>query len=83
MYKNRLQEFTSRSGTEVPIYQTVNEGQPHIPKFRSTVWVAGISYTSESTFSQKKAAEQEAARLALETILQKTREEGPSLVSEV
>ncbi|XP_027938695.1 double-stranded RNA-binding protein 4-like [Vigna unguiculata] len=83
MYKNRLQEFTSRSGTEVPIYQTVNEGQPHIPKFRSTVWVAGISYTSESTFSQKKAAEQEAARLALETILQKTREEGPSLVSEI
>ncbi|CAJ1970834.1 unnamed protein product [Sphenostylis stenocarpa] len=83
MYKNRLQEFTSRSGIAIPVYQTVNEGQAHIPKFRSTVWVAGTSYTSQSTFPQKKAAEQEVARLALETILQRTRNEGPSLVSEI
>jgi len=83
MYKNRLQEFTSRSGIANPVYQTVNEGQPHMPKFRSTVWVAGISYSSQSTFPQKKAAEQEASRIALEIIIQKTRDEGPSVVNEV
>ncbi|XP_047152929.1 double-stranded RNA-binding protein 4-like [Vigna umbellata] len=83
MYKNRLQEFTSRSGNEIPVYQTINEGVQHIPKFRSTVRVAGIDYTSKSTFPQKKAAEQDVARLALEAILEKTREEGPSLVSEI
>ncbi|XP_017442997.1 double-stranded RNA-binding protein 1 isoform X1 [Vigna angularis] len=82
MYKNRLQEFTSRSGNGFPVYQTINEGLQHIPKFRSTVRVAGIDYTSKSTFSQKKAAEQDVARLALEAILEKTREEGPSLVNE-
>jgi len=83
MYKNRLHEFATRSGIAIPVYQTVSEGEPHNPKFRSTVWVAGISYTSQSTFPQKKAAEQEASRLALEITLQKTRDEGPSLVSQV
>ena len=38
--------------------------------------MAGISYTTQSIFFQKKAAEQEASRLALEIILGKTRDEG-------
>ncbi|WVY89531.1 hypothetical protein V8G54_035045 [Vigna mungo] len=81
MYKNHLQEFTLRSGNEFPVYQTINEGVLHTPKFRSTVHVAGMSYTSKSTFPQKKAAEQDVARLALEAILEKTRKDGPSLIS--
>lgn len=83
MYKNHLQEFSLRSGNEFPVYQTINEGVLHTPKFRSTVRVAGMTYTSKSTFPQKKAAEQDVARLALESILEKTRKDGPSLVSEV
>ncbi|KAG4953400.1 hypothetical protein AAZX31_14G067800 [Glycine max] len=83
MYKNRLQEFTSKSGINFPVYQTINEGQDHSPKFRSTVWVADMGYTSQSTFSHKKAAEQEAARLALESILKRTRDEGLSLVNQI
>ncbi|KAG5049344.1 hypothetical protein JHK85_010447 [Glycine max] len=55
----------------------------HIPKFRSTVWVAEMRYTSPSTFSQKKAAEQDVARLALEGILHRTRDEGLFLVDQV
>ena len=78
MYKNRLQELTTRSDFSIPVYQTVNEGQPHDPKFRWIVWVAEISYTSQSTFFQKKDVEQEVFRLAFEIILQKTRDEGPS-----
>ncbi|XP_014502815.1 double-stranded RNA-binding protein 7 [Vigna radiata var. radiata] len=83
MYKNHLQEFSLRSGNEFPVYQTINEGVLHTPKFRSTVRVAGMTYTSKSTFPQKKAAEQDVARLALESILEKTRKDGPSLVSEI
>ncbi|KAG5035260.1 hypothetical protein JHK87_010170 [Glycine soja] len=57
----------------------------HIPKFRSTVWVAEMHYTSPSTFSQKKkkAAEQDVARLALEGILHRTRDEGLFLVDQI
>ncbi|KAG5035139.1 hypothetical protein JHK87_010049 [Glycine soja] len=71
------------SGIQFPVYHTINEGQDHIPKFRSTVWVAEMRYTSPSTFSQKKAAEQDVARLALEGILHRTRDEGLFLVDQV
>ncbi|TKY56728.1 Double-stranded RNA-binding protein 4 [Spatholobus suberectus] len=83
MYKNRLQQFVQRASIAVPVYQTVNEGPVHVPKFRSTVWVGEMSYTTQSTFLHRKAAEQEAARLALENLLQKTRDEAASLVSEI
>jgi len=76
MYKNNLQEFTKGPDFTIYLYQTVNDGQPHDPKFRDTVWVAGISYMSQSTFSQKKATEQEASGLALEISLGKTKDEG-------
>jgi len=54
MYKNRLQEFTKRSGFAILVYQTVNDRQTLDPKFRATVWVAEISYTSQSTFPKKE-----------------------------
>jgi len=74
MYKNPLEEFTTRSYFVIPVYQTVNKGQPHDPKFRSTMWVKKLV---TSLFLQKKVAEQEASRLALEIILGKTKDEGP------
>ncbi|RDX94786.1 Double-stranded RNA-binding protein 4, partial [Mucuna pruriens] len=83
MYKNRLLEFVQRSSIALPEYRTVNEGLVHAPKFRSTVCVGGMSYTSQSTFRNRKASEQDAARLALESLLQRGRDEGPSLVSEI
>jgi len=55
MYKNRLQDFTTRLDFAIPVYQSINKGQPRDPKFRSTVWVAEISYTSQSTFPQNKS----------------------------
>ncbi|KAL4382926.1 hypothetical protein GQ457_15G030030 [Hibiscus cannabinus] len=39
----------------VTVYQTLNEGLMHAPKFRSTVLVDGVKYTSESTFSNKSS----------------------------
>ncbi|KAL2927137.1 Double-stranded RNA-binding protein 4 [Bienertia sinuspersici] len=41
MFKNKLQEYTQKWGLEFPAYRTSNEGFPHAPKFRSTVFVDG------------------------------------------
>ncbi|XP_057748455.1 double-stranded RNA-binding protein 4-like isoform X1 [Arachis stenosperma] len=81
-YKNRLQEFAQRSNIPLPGYQTTNEGTPHAPKFRATVCVDGTSYTSQVTFSQRKAAEQDAARIALESLNEKIKDDRCPLVSE-
>uniref|UniRef100_A0A5B7AKU4 Putative double-stranded RNA-binding protein 4 isoform X3 n=2 Tax=Davidia involucrata TaxID=16924 RepID=A0A5B7AKU4_DAVIN len=82
LYKNRLQEYTHRSAIPLPIYQTINEGAQHAPKFRSTVLVDGSYYTSLNTFSHRKAAEQDVAKVALDGISQKRKDEGCPLIHE-
>ncbi|KAL4382087.1 hypothetical protein AHAS_Ahas04G0198400 [Arachis hypogaea] len=52
-----------------------NEGSQHAPKFRTTMWLDGTSYTSQMTFSQKKTAEQDAARIALESLKKKIKDD--------
>ncbi|CAL5428010.1 unnamed protein product [Camellia sinensis] len=72
MYKNRLQEYTKKSSIPLPVYETINEGGvPHEPRFRSTVQVDVASYTSHDVFSQRKAAEQDVTKVALDGITQK------------
>lgn len=44
----------TRSNFAIPVYQIVNEEKPHGPKFRSTMWVDELSYTSQSHFHKKK-----------------------------
>ena len=75
MYKNRLQEYVQRSAIQLPMYKTVNEGSQHAPKFRSTVVVDGQIYTSSNTFLQRKIAEQDVSKLALEHISKKIKDE--------
>ncbi|OIS99277.1 PREDICTED: double-stranded RNA-binding protein 8-like [Nicotiana attenuata] len=81
-YKNRLQEFTQRSSLDRPVYHTVNEGSQHAPLFRSSVLVDRFWYTSPSTFSQLKAAEQDAAKVALTGVKEKMKHEGCPLIRE-
>lgn len=83
MHKNRLQEYAQRSAIPLPIYQTVNEGSPHAPRFRSTVVIDGAIYKSVKTFSHRKAAEQDVAKYALQCISQKIKDEGCPLIVEV
>ncbi|GMP93030.1 hypothetical protein CsSME_00043026 [Camellia sinensis var. sinensis] len=72
MYKNRLQEYTKKSSIPLPVYETINEGGvPHEPRFRSTLQVDVASYTSHDVFSQRKAAEQDVTKVALDGITQK------------
>ncbi|GAB4827975.1 hypothetical protein Ancab_034860 [Ancistrocladus abbreviatus] len=80
IYKNRLQEYAQRASLPLPVYQTWNEGFPHAPKFRSSILVDGEIYTSPNTFSQRKAAEQDAAKHALEGITLKMSSEGSALI---
>ncbi|KAJ6803238.1 double-stranded RNA-binding protein 1-like [Iris pallida] len=82
MHKNRLQEFTQRATLPLPMYQTINEGYPHAPAFRSTVVVDGHTFTSSYTFAHKKAAEQDVARLALEGISTMIKHLGVSQIQE-
>lgn len=80
MHKNRLQEYAQRSSIPLPLYQTVNEGYPHAPKFRSTVIIDGVTFISPRTFPHRKEAEQDVAKLALEGISMKIRDEGIPLI---
>ena len=83
MYKNRLQEYTQRSAIPQPLYQTMSEGPPNARRFRSTVEVDGATYTSPNSFLHKKAAEQDVAKIALEHISKRIRDEGCPLIHEV
>lgn len=83
IYKSRLQEYAQRSSQSFPVYQTVNVGTPHAPRFRSTVLVDRDTYMSPNTFQQRKAAEHDAARVALESIQTKIKREGLSFIREV
>lgn len=82
-FKNKLQEYTQKAPTQLPVYQTVNEGTQHAPQFRCTVLVDGTYYKSPNTFPQRKGAEQDAARVALDDINQKIKDDGRPLICEV
>lgn len=69
-YKNYLQQYTQKEGLPLPVYQTAFDGALHSPQFRSTVVVNGASYTSSNVFPTRKAAEMDAARIALLSVLQ-------------
>ncbi|OVA05827.1 Double-stranded RNA-binding domain [Macleaya cordata] len=82
MHKNRLQEYAQRSAIPLPIYETINEGSQHAPKFRSTVKVDGAVYRSLNTFSHRKEAEQDVAKFAFEYISKKIKDERCPLIYE-
>ncbi|GAU41104.1 hypothetical protein TSUD_139730 [Trifolium subterraneum] len=65
VFKSRLHEFAQKVGLPTPVYESINEGTPHEPSFRSTVVVNGVRHDSLVGFSNHKAAEQSAAEVAL------------------
>lgn len=52
-------------GVPTPVYETTKEGPSHEPFFKSTVIVNDVRYDSLPGFSNRKAAEQSAAEVAL------------------
>jgi len=68
-YKAQLQELTQGRGQGTPSYQVLStDGPPHEPMFTVQVLVGGQSY-GEGSGKSKKAAEQEAAKVAYERLL--------------
>jgi len=82
-YKNSLQRFTQKSNKQFPVYVTVNEWAQHDPRYRATVSVDGMNYTSPNLFTQRKAAEQDAARVALLYLTEQPKDDEPPVVHEV
>ncbi|KAL9256752.1 Double-stranded RNA-binding protein 4-like protein [Drosera capensis] len=82
-YKCQLVIYAQRARIDFPVYQTINEASCTAPpKFRSSVLVDGVNYTSPNTFSQVKAAEHDAARHALDTIAKKSTAEAYARLQE-
>lgn len=65
VFKSRLQEYAQKVGVPTPVYETIKEGPSHEPYFRSSVIVNDVRYDSLPGFSNRKAAEQSAAEVAL------------------
>lgn len=82
LYKNMLQQYVQKLSLPLPVYQTRNEGSSHAPMFRATVWVEDICCTTPNVFSNKKPAEQEVARIALDALMQKVKDDGLPYIHE-
>ncbi|KAI3867545.1 hypothetical protein MKX03_010064 [Papaver bracteatum] len=65
VFKSRLQEYSQKNKFLAPVYETLKEGPPHEPYFRSSVIVNDFKYDSLPGFCNRKAAEQSAAEVAL------------------
>jgi len=68
MFKGRLQEYTQKNSFPLPVYDTVNEGQDHIPRFKCNVTVNGARYDSPPGFNHKKPAQNAAAEAAVKNL---------------
>ena len=67
--------YKPRSSIPQPIYRTMSEGPSKALSFRSTIEEYVATYTSPNTFLQKKAAEQDVAKVALEHISKRIKDE--------
>ncbi|RZC77477.1 hypothetical protein C5167_001696 [Papaver somniferum] len=74
-YKNCLIKYAQQSTVALPVYETVHEG------FRCTVYLDGEAYRSVNTFGNPEDAEQDASKLALESIAKKIKQESISIIN--
>jgi dsRNA-specific ribonuclease len=72
MEKNVLQEYTQKAKLDLPVYETViaedEDNGDHVLRFRSRVSVGRQSYSTTSWHTTKTAAEQAAARVAVQEL---------------
>uniref|UniRef100_A0A0E0LUH9 DRBM domain-containing protein n=2 Tax=Oryza punctata TaxID=4537 RepID=A0A0E0LUH9_ORYPU len=70
-YKNKLQEYLQQANKQLPIYCTKCKGEHHQLKFKSTVMVDGEEFSSTSCHRRVKDAEQDAAKVAYDALLER------------
>ncbi|CAI8597762.1 unnamed protein product [Vicia faba] len=61
MYKAKLQEMCQRRRWSLPKYSATSDGPPHMPNFKASVFVNGITFSSYHTFRSSKQAYNQAA----------------------
>lgn len=61
MYKAKLQELCQRRRWSLPTYSAMSEGPPHMPNFKASVFVNGVTFSSYHTFHSSKEAYNQAA----------------------
>ncbi|KAL3825647.1 hypothetical protein ACJIZ3_021676 [Penstemon smallii] len=69
MYKNRLQQYAQKKSLGFPVYTNVVEGPPHLRRFKSKVSLDGKSFETSEFFTTLKEAEQAAAKVACQALL--------------
>ncbi|KAK1433203.1 hypothetical protein QVD17_10111 [Tagetes erecta] len=82
LYKCLLIQLTQKLKKQPPLYRTQNEGSDHIPRFRSTVCVDGVSYTSSSTFKQRKMSEMDVSKVAYIAVTEKAKTDALHFIQE-
>uniref|UniRef100_A0A0D3GZS3 DRBM domain-containing protein n=1 Tax=Oryza barthii TaxID=65489 RepID=A0A0D3GZS3_9ORYZ len=70
-YKSKLQEYLQQANKQLPIYCTKCKGEHHQLKFKSTVMVDGEEFSSTFCHRRVKDAEQDAAKVAYDTLLER------------
>uniref|UniRef100_A0ACD5WL70 Uncharacterized protein n=1 Tax=Avena sativa TaxID=4498 RepID=A0ACD5WL70_AVESA len=69
-YKTQLQIYAQKRGKELPLYGRIQDGPPHVPRFKSIVTIDGKTFESPQYFRTIKEAEFSAAKLALMSLAQ-------------
>ncbi|GAB2274496.1 hypothetical protein Dimus_009264 [Dionaea muscipula] len=64
MFKTKLQELCHRNLWALPSYTSIRDGPEHAPRFRASVVINGLSFSSSLLCRSSKEAQNEAARLA-------------------
>ncbi|XP_060668287.1 double-stranded RNA-binding protein 1-like isoform X3 [Ziziphus jujuba] len=64
MYKTKLQELCQRKKWALPCYTSMKDGPDHIPEFKASVVVNGLSFDSPASCKSSKDAHNHAAMLA-------------------
>ncbi|KAK7305077.1 hypothetical protein VNO77_42976 [Canavalia gladiata] len=64
MYKTKLQELCHQRRWGLPRYSALKDGPDHMPSFKASVFVNGVTFTSSGAFSSSKEAHNQAAMLA-------------------
>ncbi|KAF5822691.1 putative double-stranded RNA-binding domain-containing protein [Helianthus annuus] len=82
VYRCLLHQHVQKLRKPPSVYQTQNEGSDHNPRFRSTVSVDGVSYTSSNTFQLRKMAELDVSRIAYTAITQKKKTEALQFIQQ-
>ncbi|KAL9319772.1 hypothetical protein ACSQ67_011611 [Phaseolus vulgaris] len=64
MYKTKLQELCHKRKWGLPRYSAMKDGPNHIPRFKASVYVNGVIFTSSSASTSLKEAKNQAAMVA-------------------